>query len=153
MSSNARPKQKPWGRELVRREWKSPFFSSTSLSCFQLLYKFSLEKNVHSQTTKDPKQIFQSVGCPWTVQGLELHRKTFRHFLHVCASGQGGPLFKCRVTSSSLFLSSKSGKYQLRFQRKGNVMYFLIKFGIIYLAGGPLIFSTVFFHCIIRSLP
>lgn len=32
-------------------------------------------------------------------------------------------------------------------------MYFLIKFGIISFAGGPLIFAAVLFHCIILSVP
>ena len=112
------------------------------------------EKNVRRLTMKDPKQPFCSLWANLELsRGLSFTGKTLRHFLCAFASGKEAPLSKCWVTSQSFFLSSQSGKYQLRFQRKGNVMYFLIKFGIISLAGGPLIFGTVFFHCITLSLP
>lgn len=32
-------------------------------------------------------------------------------------------------------------------------MYFLIKLGIIYLAGGPFIWGAVLFHCVTLSSP
>lgn len=55
--------------------------------------------------------------------------------LYVSASGKGSPLFKCWVTSHNLFLSNWPGKYTLRFQGGRNTKYFLIKLGIICLAG------------------
>lgn len=55
--------------------------------------------------------------------------------LYVRASGKGSPVFKCWVTSHNLFLSNWPGKYTLRFQGGRNTKYFLIKLGIICLAG------------------
>lgn len=73
---------------------------------------------------------------------------------HVSASGKGSPL-KCWVTSHNLFLSNWPGKYALRFQRRRNTKYFLIKLGIICLAGITAVryFSIVLNQTLSSALP
>lgn len=88
----ARAKRKPGGGGAAPQERKSPFVSPTSLSLFPAPFQVPLrERNVHSQTTKDPKQIFHSLRADSELsRGLYFTEKTSRHFL---PPWKGRPLF------------------------------------------------------------